>query len=163
SPAKNRPPEPLPSGLRVLSAIATLQAGADESTSDRFRAAIASAGQECSSPLMGAGFCEAILRVGRHWLGWVDFRRGRIGGAVQNLAGAERSGWTAWAAGRKAFRDGNYREAAARYRDAVQTWETSKGIVSRTLLEQLGPPPDLRAAYGDLGDAQLLAGEWSAA
>src|SRR5262249_3734355 len=71
SPAKNRPPEPLPSGLRVLSAIATLQAGADESTSDRFRAAIASAGQECSSPLMGAGFCEAILRVGRHWLGWI--------------------------------------------------------------------------------------------
>jgi tetratricopeptide (TPR) repeat protein len=106
---------------------------------------------------------EPFLLAGRQWLGWVELQRGDLEVAVRDLAGAERSGWSAWAAGKRAMRDRNYREAAARYGEAVQTWETAKAAPVRTLVEQLAPAPDLRAAYVDLGSAQLLAGDWTAA
>jgi tetratricopeptide (TPR) repeat protein len=90
-------------------------------------------------------------------------RRDNLEGAVRELAGAERSGWTAWAAGRKAFRNRDYKEAAKQYRSAVETWEAQQRAAVRTLAERLGPKPDLPAAYTDLGGAQLLAGELTAA
>src|SRR5262245_38468392 len=122
---KKAPPEPLPSALKVLSAIAAIQAGADDGGMSRAASVIASAlnAHECSSSLMEAGFCDAVLRVGRQWLGWIDLRRNDLIAAVRDLSGAERSGWNAWALGRKAFDNANYREAATQYGRAVEIWE----------------------------------------
>jgi tetratricopeptide (TPR) repeat protein len=162
---KNRPADPLPSALKVMASIARLQAAPDEAGVAREASAIASAenAHECSSPLMEAGFCEAVLRVGRQWLGWISLRRDEMEAAVRDLAGAERSGWSAWALGRKAFRDRNYPEAAAQYGRAVEIWETAKRDAAVTLIDGLGPAPDLKTGHLDLGSAQLLAGDYRAA
>jgi len=158
---KNRPPEPLPSAIKVLAAISVMQAGADDAGMTRAGAAIASAvnARECSSPLMEAGFCDAVLGIGRQWLGWIDLRRNNLEAAVRNLSGAERSGWNAWALGRKAFDRSNYGEAAAQYGRAVETWESARGSGAVTLIDGLGPAPDLKSAHTDLGGPQLLAGD----
>ena len=159
--AKKGPPDPLPSGLRVLSAIAALRAGADDAGVEKARGTIATAlvSPQCGSPLMAEGLCDSVLRLGRQWLGWIDLRRNQAYAAVRNLVGALPSGWTAWADGRKAFDEGNFREAALQYRRAMDAWEARRQASVVTFLERLGPAADLRAGYADLGAAQLLSGD----
>jgi tetratricopeptide (TPR) repeat protein len=159
---KNRPPEPLPSALKVLASIALLQTRPDEAAMSKAATSIASAvnAHECSSPLMETGFCDAVLRMGRQWLGWIDLRRDQLEAAVRDLAGAERPGWNAWALGRKAFANRDYREAAAQYGRAVEIWEFVRRSAAVTLIDGLAPSADLKSAYADLGGAQLLAGDY---
>jgi tetratricopeptide (TPR) repeat protein len=161
---RSRPPEPLPSALRVLAAIAKLQSGVDEAAMDRAGNMIRSAMnvRQCSSLLMDPGFCDAVHSMGQQWLGWLDLRRNNVEAAVRDLGGAERSGWNAWALGRRAFENRNYRDAAVQYGRAVEIWEFAKRS-EVTLLDGLGPIPDLKAALADLGGAQILAENYSSA
>ena len=65
----------------------------------------------------------------------------------------------AWAQGKYAFRDRNYRDAASNYRKAVTDWQSRRGDESMPPLERLGPPVQLASSYTELGGAQLLAGD----
>jgi tetratricopeptide (TPR) repeat protein len=135
-----------------MAAVASLLAGTDETGTERARKALATAVN------LGTA-SRPVLQIARQWLGRIALRADNLEAATRNLAGAERSAWTAWAAGRQAFRAGNYREAALQYRSAVEMWETAKRSEVRTLMERLAPQPDLPAARADLGGAQLLAGQ----
>jgi tetratricopeptide (TPR) repeat protein len=103
------------------------------------------------------------MAVGRQWLGWLALRNDNAPGAARELAGAEASGWAAWASGKKAFRDHQYAEAAVQYRHAAEVWEAAKQRTAPSWIERLGPPVDLQAAYRELGSAELLAGHAQAA
>lgn len=159
--AKKGPPELVPSGLRVLVAIATLRAGGDEATQDKARYALlaAQSSPQCTTALMDAGFCDAVLRTGRQWLGWIEIQRGEIYNAVRDLAAAAPSGWTPWATGRKAFQEDDFASAAKHYRLAVEAWEARRNAPVITLLERLGPADGLIAGYVDLGGALLVSGD----
>ncbi len=160
--AKNKPAQPLPSAVPVLAAIARLQAGASGPAAARAESEIvaAEANRLCLSTLMPGSLCEALLRTGRQWVGWLALSRGNLNGAVVALAGSAGSGWPEWVAGREAFASGRYREAADLYRRAIGLLHP---LVPPPLPQRLGPPSDQSAELTELGGALLLAGDAKAA
>jgi tetratricopeptide (TPR) repeat protein len=159
---KKLPPETVSSGLRVLAQLARLDEGnTDDTTLDRVEKELATAAEvhSCPGSVMTPGLCASLLDVGRQWQGWIELRRGNFTSAAKDFSGTSASGWAAWAQGKYAFRDRNYRDAASHYRKAVTDWQSRRGDESMPLLERLGPPVQLASAYTELGGAQLLAGD----
>jgi tetratricopeptide (TPR) repeat protein len=154
-------PEPVSSGLKLLASIARLESAPDEAGLSRARAEIGFelAGPSCSSNIMPPEFCRQLLDTAREWLGWISLERGELDQASMDLARSTSSGWSAWAAGRAAFRDRNYARAATEYRNAIEAWDRARGAAAPTIAGRLSPPPDLVAAYTELGGAQLLTGD----
>lgn len=152
---KKTTPEPLSTALPVLLAITRLlQSPGDAAVMASAQRDISSAlaAPSCPSTVMPAAACQADLQLGRKWLGWIAIANDQLPEAAQDFSAFPDSGWPAWVAGREAFKAGNYREAAAKYRSAVDVWQ---GGVS----ERLAPQPDLGLALTDLGGALLASGD----
>ncbi len=162
---RDKAPEPVSSGLRVLAAVARLKAGGDEGVYTRGRQELASAleSPNCLSNVMPRGRCEAVLDLGHQWLGFIALRDGDIAGAARNFVPATAPSWAAWTDGKQAFQAANYREAASQYRRAVELWEAKRDQAELPVLDRLVPQPEMAPAYTDLGGAQLLAGDAAAA
>jgi len=158
---RNKPPEPISSGLLVLASIARLKAGTDADGADLARNQIAAAlaNPVCSSAVVPAEFCQAVLRTGREWRGWMALENGDLAGAAKEFAGSS-SGWLEWIAGRRAFQEARYTEAVTDYRRAMEILHPA---VPSSLAARLGPPADRASELVALGSAQLLAGDPKAA
>ena len=163
---KSSPPEPVSSGLRVLAAVARLKAGADPASADKARKEIAAAVQlpVCASNIMSASYCQRLLQTGRDWLGWMAFQRNDLFEAAHDFSAIPERPWAQWIAGRQAFLDRQYKDAAAHYRRALDTWAASQRDHSGSIADRLEPPPsEIPQALTDLGGAQLLSGDLSGA
>jgi len=132
-------------GANVLASIARLRAGQDADPRSL------NTGVSATCP----AFCD---RAARLWLGWLALRRQDLNEAAHQFAAVSESGWSAWVAGRKAFQDGQYAEAAAQYRQAADIWTHAQRDPAPTLAARVAPQPDLAQALTELGGAQLLSG-----
>jgi tetratricopeptide (TPR) repeat protein len=155
-PAKNTPPEPVASGLRVLDALAHLFAESETAAQPALAAAMSEA--SCSSGVMQEESCRQWMETGREWLGRMALRAGNVDEAASDFSGARATGWLDWAQGKQAFRAGNYTQAAARYAAAIDTWRTVWRDPGPGFMRSMGPRPELSSALVDLGGAELLAG-----
>lgn len=162
---KNSPPEPVSSGLRVLAAVARLKAGADPATTERERQEVAAAIQPavCASSIMSVTYCRALVQTGRDWLGWMALERNDLYEAGRDFAAVLQLPWAQWTAGRQAFVDRKYADSAADYRRALDTWVREQRDQSASIRERLDPLPNIPAALMDLGGAELLSGDLTAA
>lgn len=162
---KNSPPEPVSSGLRVLAAVARLKAGADPVAMEQARQQISAAVQPavCASNIMSATYCRSLMQTGRDWLGWMAFQHNDLFEAARDFAAVPQLPWAQWMAGRQAFEDRKYADAAAHYRRAVEAWIAAERDQSGSVQERLDPPPNIPEALTDLGGAQLLSGDLSGA
>jgi tetratricopeptide (TPR) repeat protein len=162
---KNKPPEPVSPGLRVLASVARLKAGPDGDGVKRAEQEISAAlqGPPCAPGVMTLSSCQAALQTGKQWVGWMALERGDLDNAAGDFAGSGAPGWTEWVAGRKAFRAGKYKESASQYRLAVDAWKHVQQEPSPSVMASLGPKPDIGEALTDFGGALLLAGEPAAA
>jgi tetratricopeptide (TPR) repeat protein len=161
---KDKPPDPVSAGLRVLASISRLEAGLDRAAVDRERGALAEAlgDPNCPAGVMPVDFCQAVLGAGRRWLGWIALDRDNLPEAARDFAGDGAEPWSAWVAGRLAAQAGRYADAAAAYRKALESWTTSRPAPA-SLVDRLIPEPDLAPAYSDLGSARIQAGDPAAA
>ena len=150
--AKKRPPEPLPSVFPVMASISRYKAG----KGDGKEIAAAMAAHNCPVNVIPAERCEAILTIGREWLGWSVLERDDIDGAAREFPAG--SVWTNWVAAKQAFRDRKYTDAAAAYKRAVDAWDSQARTSNQPFMQRLAPPMDLSVAYTELGGAQFLAG-----
>ena len=112
--------------------------------------------------VMPVNVCQAALGVGRRWLGRIALDRDNLPEAARDFSGPGAEGWSAWVSGRMAAQTGRNAEAAAAYRKAIDAWTANAGTQT-SLPAKLIPEPDLASAYGDLGNAQILAGNPAAA
>ncbi len=158
---KNRPADPVSSGLWVFAAITRLHAGASGADAARSESEIvaAEANRVCAFGVMPISLCESALTIGSQWLGWLAMNRGNLNQAAKAFAGSPGSGWPEWVGGREAFDAGRYREAAASFRRAMELLHPD----APSLIQRLGPPADRAAELAELGGALLLAGDAKAA
>ena len=158
-------PEPVPSPLRVLVQVVRLRAGQDAAGLEKARKEIAAAVEPavCSTTLMPAGDCQALLETGRLWLGWFNLGSDDLDRATKEFAATSNAEWRSWTAGKIAFRDRRYSEAAAQYGQAVEGWQRAQRQPVRSLAQALAPQPDMPQALADLGGTQFLAGDPSGA
>jgi tetratricopeptide (TPR) repeat protein len=110
---------------------------------------------------MPVNLCELLLQTGRQWLGWMAFERDDLYEAAKDLAGMPETAWFHWIAGRQAFADRKFKDAAAQYGEAVNLW--TRGRTNQSLVARLAPQPEMAVALADLGAAQLLSGDAAAA
>jgi tetratricopeptide (TPR) repeat protein len=153
---KDAPPEPVPTGLRMLAALARFYAANDSAAQGVLSAAVA--GANCSPGIMSEDTCRHWVELGREWLGRLALRADKVDEAATNFAGARDTGWLDWAQGKKAFLARDYAQAAARYRMAIDRWKVVWGDPGPGFMRRMGPRPELSSAMTDLGGAQLLAG-----
>jgi len=157
--------EPVASALPVLAAVARLNAGSgasiSEATLDSAGGQIAAAetAEVCPASVMPAADCRRWLALGREWLGWMAIEREDLREAAADFAGFAGSGWPEWVAGRQAFTQARYSEAAADYSRAVENWDRLQREPAPSLDARLGPHPEMPAVLADLGGAQILAGD----
>jgi tetratricopeptide (TPR) repeat protein len=163
--AKNTVPGPVSSGLRILAAVARLKGQSDAGRLAPERQEIAAAVEPpaCPADIMPVNLCQSLLQTGRLWLGWVAWQRDDLYQAAKDFSAQPETGWFHWAAGRQAFRDGKYKDAAAQYRQSVDFWTRAPQEQSGSLMARLAPQPDTALMLADLGGAELLSGEASAA
>ena len=168
--ARNRPSPAMPASLRLLAPIARMEAAlaADAAHPDASRlkqaAGDISAALDhpvCSAELEPVSACNSLLDTGRLWLGWMSLRDDDLDRAAREVSGLTQSGWPQWTAGKRAFHDRQYGEAAAQFRQAVEIWDRPQDAASLTA--RLAPPPDRAQALTDWGGAQLLSGDPPAA
>ncbi len=148
-------PEPLSAALPVLLAITRLlQSPGDAAVRDSAQHDLASAlaAPSCPATVMPAAACQKDLQLGREWLGWIAIENDKLPEAAREFSAFPDSGWPAWVAGREAFTAGNYREAAEKYRSAVDVWQGGES-------QRLAPQPDLGLVLTDLGGALLASGD----
>ncbi len=160
-----RAPEPLPSGLQVLSGIARLKAGAPAETLPDIEAGLADAVSRsaCPARVISEWQCAQLIDAGRLWLGWLASRRGDLAEAAARFRPFPTVGWNGWVAGRQALADGRYAEAVTGFEQAVRAWKDDERYPKPGLSRILGPKPDLADAVYQLGAAQYLAGQYQAA
>jgi tetratricopeptide (TPR) repeat protein len=159
---KKLPPEPLPSGLRALATITRLQMGMDNAGLERAWKELSAAVNPpvCLSSVMPQAYCEAILKTGHQWLGWMALRQDGLTEAAREFSDATGTGWPEWVAGQQAFRAARYDEAARQYQQAINLARRGPGP---SLIDRMGPRPDLPSELIELGGAQLLAGNTAGA
>jgi tetratricopeptide (TPR) repeat protein len=157
--SRSRPAEPVPSVLPVLASIARLKAGQGDAK------AIPEAvnAHKCNDALTTPQLCDSILQTGREWVGWTALRKDDVFTAAHEIPETS-TAWKSWVTAKRVLLDDRFADAVAAYRRAIEIWEaqTSAGA-NVPLRDRLGPPFDLSVAYTELGGAQLLAGDTSAA
>jgi tetratricopeptide (TPR) repeat protein len=161
-PPKGVPVEPVSSALPVLASIAKLQGGGDEAAAVAAIQAAVSA-NACPASVMPASQCAGVLQIGKQWAGWVALRANRLSEAATDFADSPGTGWPSWVAGRQAFEARKYSDAATQYRKAVDEWDRLAKESAPSLTTRLAPKSDMGLMLTDLGGAQLLAGNTSAA
>lgn len=165
---KNRPVEPLSSGLRLLPSIARLEAAGahpDAAELGRERREISAALDKpvCPAGFMPAATCDSLLATGRLWLGWIALQQDDLYQAARDLSPLPDAAWTHYSSGERAFHDRQYTEAAAQFGEAIDRWKQAQQDASAPLAARLAPGPDLPQALADWGGAQLLGGNTAAA
>ena len=81
---------------------------------------------------MPARLCQELVGMARGWQGWLALRQKNYSEAVRNFDAAPAPAWSAWAAGRRAFDQRNYSQAADFYQKAVSAWlppRTRSGVI----------------------------------
>ena len=156
---KKLPMEPVSSAVRVLAQVARLKA--NDGTADSAALGTAIDARACPAGVMAPWLCEEILGMGRQWQGWLALRAGDLDAAARDFTGT--AGWNSWVSGRKAFRSARYAQAAADDQSAIADWSAARRQEPIPMLARIAPPTDLSAAYTELGGAQLLAGNPTAA
>jgi tetratricopeptide (TPR) repeat protein len=158
---KKKPPEPITSALYVLSAVANLKAGWDEAALDKAQAQLASAveSSSCASNIMPQASCADILKVGKQWLGWMALRHSFLDDAAHYFIDSTGTGWPEWVSGLKEFQARRYSEAASDYGRAISLAKRE----DTSFAGRLAPRHDRPSELTELGGAQLLAGNTSAA
>ncbi|HWC96410.1 MAG TPA: tetratricopeptide repeat protein [Candidatus Sulfopaludibacter sp.] len=156
---KKTTPEPISPAFPVMDAIAKLLASpgnpaVEAAARQQLVAAVAT--PTCLAEVMPALACQADVKLGREWLGYIALSAGQLADAARYFAGSPDSGWPAWVAGRQAFQSGNYAEAVRQYRSAIGVWQAAGNTGIR---QRFGQPRDLGLALTDLGGAQLLSGD----
>ncbi len=168
---RNRPPEPTPVSLRILAPIARLQAATyaagaapEAPVMDRARHEISSALDHpvCSAALLPVATCDSLLNTGRLWLGWMSLKQDDFDRAYKDFSGLTEFGWPQWTAGKRAFHDRQYGEAARQFGQAVEIWIRPQDSTA-SMAVRLAPRPDRAQALTDWGGAQLLSGDTAAA
>ena len=157
---KAKPVEPVSAGLYVLAAVSHLQANPDEAATEKAKEDLVNAlnSRTCSSTVMPSSFCGWLLNLGKEWLGWMALQRGEIDEAAVQLAGANESGWSQWAQGKRAFRDKVYGEAMSQYPTGNRDLGAGAAHgATHAWLHAFVRVPELSKAYADLGGAELLA------
>jgi tetratricopeptide (TPR) repeat protein len=155
------PPPQVPSSLRVFAAVARIEQNAAQAPFDTQEAQLTAAVDHpvCESVVMTAGSCQTAIQLGSLWLGWISLQRGDTSAAARWFAAAPSSGWPQWVEGKDAFRAGDYKAAASRYRAAVDVWRKDEREQALPVVQRLSPRPDFAANATDLGEAQLLSGD----
>jgi tetratricopeptide (TPR) repeat protein len=155
--AKGQGPEPVPAGLRILAALARLNATTEAPVRAAARAELTAALAQppCASGLMPEWNCEQVRAIGREWLGWFALSEGKLSAAAQFFEGGRGTGWFEWVAGQQEFQQSNYAAAVAQEERAISIWKSGT--------RRFAPQPDVPVAQADLGGAQLLAGNLRAA
>jgi tetratricopeptide (TPR) repeat protein len=160
-PARNRKPartapEPVNGGLTALSALSHLKVDGETAAKPMLAAAIVN--PSCVPSVMSEASCLQWVETARQWLGRIALRAESLDEAVSDFSGAPNSGWLDWAQGKRAFVAGNYPRAVSLYNSAISRWKAVWSGSGPAFVYRLGPPPNLGRALGDLGGAQLLAG-----
>ena len=161
---KNYELPPVPSGLRVLEAVARFQAQPDPGTVEQARLEVSASlrNPACISSVMAADLCQSILEVGREWLGWAALQRDDLIEASRQFSDRPESAWSRWTAGLMAARNGNEREACARLRQALEAWTRAQNQPV-SVVGRLAPKPEMPRVLLRLGSAEILAGDPTAA
>ena len=137
-----RAPEPMSSGLQVLSAIARLKAGTAPEALPDIQAGLTDAIQRatCPSNVMPQWDCTQLLQAGRLWLGWIADRKGELPDAVRQFRALPESGWNPWVAGRQELANGHYGEAVEQFQKAVQAWQDERKYPKPGIPQDSGAP-----------------------
>ncbi|HUB83585.1 MAG TPA: tetratricopeptide repeat protein [Bryobacteraceae bacterium] len=110
-----------------------------------------------------AGFCpkscEPLVPVAKLWRGWIFWNEGDVDAAAVQFDARPNSGWPNYADGMRTFRGGRYKEAVARYQEALQIWTQRQEDKDPPLTSRLGPPEDIPQLRTDLAGALILAGD----
>ena len=107
--------------------------------------------------------CQALKPVASLWRGFDALAKGDLFGAAPYFDTLPDSGWPAYVAGLKAFQVRHYSEAVARDQEALRDWIGMQQAAHPSLALRLAPPVDIQSLRTDLGGAQLLAGDPTAA
>ena len=161
---KNYSVPTVPSGLRVLAAVARLQTQQDAATVDQAKLEITAAIENpaCISAVMAANLCQTILGVGREWLGWAALERSDLFEASRQFSDWPDRGWSLWTAGLVASGKGNELEARARFRQALDAWKRAQNELV-PVVARLAPNPDMPRVLLRLGSTEILTGDAAAA
>jgi tetratricopeptide (TPR) repeat protein len=152
--------------LLVFAAVSRVERNAAQAPVDAQQEAQLTAAVDhpaCESAVMAPDACQAAVQLGNLWLGWIALQRGDSIAAAGRFSGAPLSGWHQWVEGQQAFRAADYRKAAALYGAAFDIWRKAERDPARLVLQRLNPVPDMVAMPTEFGEAQLLAGNASAA
>ena len=160
-PEKNKPLEPVTSALYILSSVSHLKAGWDDPALDRARTQLTSAVDvpSCASNLMQHATCADFVKTGRQWLGWIALRRDSLDEAERDFSDSAGSGWLELVKARKDFQFRQYRESLSYYTQAINLARRE----DPSFLGRLVPRHNIPAEQTELGGAQVLAGDFSAA
>jgi hypothetical protein len=151
---------PVSPGLRVLADAAHLLA--DGNTDPRVSHDLDEAvvHPDCAAVDMSQAKCEALVEIGKLWLGWIAFREGRLSDAARWFTAFSETGWPSLPVGSQAMAERKFPLAAAAFRLAVEkfTRRPQSGLAAI-----IGPRPDLADAELRLGMAQFGARNFAAA
>jgi tetratricopeptide (TPR) repeat protein len=151
---------PVSSGLRVLADTAHLLGDGNSDPRVSHDLEEAAGRPECSATDMPASRCEALVAVGRLWLGWIAGREGRLADAARWFEPFGDTGWPALAAGRQAMAAHHFPQAVAAFQQAVDRFARPP---APGLAAAIGPKPDRADAYFRLGSARFETKEYAAA
>jgi len=167
---RNQAVPPVPEILPVAEALARIHAAGPDGSAGNGGSAMAAAEAALAAaeehPSCGAGFttlelCQAYADVGREWLGWIALRSGDPARAARDFSSPAAAGWSNWVEGLEAFRNARYRDAAARFGQAIADWDRDRA--NSGWFRRLRPQPDWPASLTEWGGARLLAGDYAGA
>ena len=152
------PPTPVPTGLRVLAAVARLLPGAGPDARKALDKELAAALEQpqYTSDFMLSSKCQDLIDVGRLWRGWIAWKDGRRADAVAVFRTLPEFGWAGLASGEQAMATGHPTQAVMALGSLVALWQRPHA----GLVWTLGPRPDLMDAEYKLGSAQYAAGQY---
>jgi tetratricopeptide (TPR) repeat protein len=155
-PPKNALPEPVSSGVQVLSGLSRLFAESEAAAQPGLVAAVRDA--NCTTSIMPGDACRQWIEIGREWLGRWALNANNLEEAAADFANSRDTGWLDWVQGKQVFHARNYAQAAARYTTAINAWKAIWADPGPGFVRRMGPRPELSAALVDLGGAQMLSG-----
>jgi tetratricopeptide (TPR) repeat protein len=164
----NQAGTPVPAILPLAEALARFHAAGANGVEDKSGIAAAetalAAAEEhlsCGTEFTTTELCEAYADVGREWMGWIALRSEDLALAARDFSSPAAAGWSNWTAGLEAFRNAQYRDAAARYGQAIADWDRDRTEIG--WFNRLRPQPDWADSLTEWGGARLLAGDYTGA
>jgi tetratricopeptide (TPR) repeat protein len=146
--------------LRVLSDTAHLLA--DGNSDPRVSQDLEDAVNQpaCAALDMPVTRCEALINVGRLWLGWIAMREARLADAGQWFSTFPNSGWPALIEGRRAMEVRQYAQAVGAFRRALENFGHAP---NGGWAAAISPHPDEADTWFRLGSAEFEAKDYTSA